>query len=95
MPTLKLGPLLDDKPVRLTIELPAQVHRDLAAYAEVLGRETGQAVEPAKLIVPMLARFMATDRAFARHRRSDVRRSTAPRSNRAQQHGADRNESAR
>jgi hypothetical protein len=70
MPKLKLGTILDDKPVRLTIELPAAIHRDLVAYADALGRETGQgAVEPAKLIGPMLARFMATDRAFAKTRR--------------------------
>jgi hypothetical protein len=66
---LKLGAILDDKPVKLTIELPAQVNRDLTAYADVLGRETGQMIEPAKLIAPMLARFMSTDRAFARSRR--------------------------
>jgi hypothetical protein len=66
---LKLGAILDDKPVKLTIELPAQVNRDLTAYADVLGRETGQMIEPAKLIAPMLARFMPTDRAFARSRR--------------------------
>ena len=67
---LKLGPLADDRPVKLTIELQAPVHRDLVAYAEVLGRETGQTVsDPAKLIGPMLARFMATDRAFARARK--------------------------
>lgn len=70
MSKLKLGPLADDKPVRLTIELPAAVHRDLVAYAEVLGGETGQAVEPAKLVAPMLARFMATDRGFAKARRA-------------------------
>jgi hypothetical protein len=69
---LKLGPLADDKPVRLTVELPATTHRDLVAYAEVLGRENGQAVEPGKLIAPMLARFMATDRGFAKARRSSV-----------------------
>ena len=56
--------------MKLAVELPAAVHRDLVAYAQVLARETGQgAVEPAKLIAPMLARFMATDRAFARLRR--------------------------
>ena len=66
---LKLGPLADDKPVRLTVELPAAVFRDLAAYAEVLGRETGQAVEPTKLVAPMIARFMTTDRAFAKSRK--------------------------
>ena len=69
MTKLKLGPLADDKPVRVTIELPAAVHRDLVVYAEALGRETGQAIEPVKLIAPMLARFMATDRAFAKARR--------------------------
>jgi hypothetical protein len=67
---LKLGTILDDRPVKLAIELPAQVNRDLIAYAEVLGRETGQTIEPAKLVGPMLARFMSTDRAFARSRRA-------------------------
>ena len=67
---LKLGLLLDDKPVRLTVELPAHTHRDLAVYADALAAETGQATEPAKLIGPMLARFMAADRSFARAKRS-------------------------
>jgi|TARA_A100001391_G_scaffold205466_1_gene207569 hypothetical protein len=67
---LKLGPIVDEKPVKLSVELPAAVHRDLVAYAEVLGRETGQTVrEPAKLIAPMIQRFMATDRAFTKARR--------------------------
>lgn len=70
MAKLKLGPLFDDKPVRLTVELPAGVHRDLVAYGQVLGAETGHVVDPAKLIAPMLARFMATDRAFASARKS-------------------------
>jgi len=69
MAKLKLSAVPDDKPVKLSVELPAAVHRDLVAYAEVLGRETGQVLEPAKLIAPMLARFMSTDRAFLRARR--------------------------
>ena len=70
MTKLKLGPLADDKPVKLTVELPAAVHRDLVAYAEALGHATGQIVsDPVKLIVPMIERFMATDRAFAKARR--------------------------
>lgn len=70
MAKLKLGAIGDDKPVKLTVELPAATHRDLVTYGEVLARETGQgAIEPAKLIAPMLARFMATDRAFAKLRR--------------------------
>ena len=41
------------------------------AYAEVLARETGQPVaDPVKLIVPMLERFIATDRGFAKARRA-------------------------
>jgi hypothetical protein len=69
---LKLGATADDKPVKLTIELPAAIHRDLVAYGNALGRETGQGVvEPAKLIGPMLVRFMATDRAFAKLRRTE------------------------
>jgi hypothetical protein len=64
---LKLGAIADDKPVKLTIELSAALHRDLVAYGQALARETGEGpVEPAKLVGPMLARFMATDRAFAK-----------------------------
>ena len=71
MAKLKLGAIADDKPVKLTIELPAAVHRDLLAYAEILASESGQSGhDPAKLIAPMLVRFMATDRAFARSRRA-------------------------
>ena len=70
MSKLKLSHFADDKPVKITVELPANVHRDLVAYAEVLSRETGQAIsDPSKLIAPMLARFMATDRGFGKARR--------------------------
>jgi len=70
---LKLTAIPDDRPVKLTIELPAAVHRDLVAYADVLGRQTGQKLDPTKLIVPMLVRFMSTDRAFSRARREKQR----------------------
>lgn len=70
MTKLKLGPIVDDRPVKVTVELPGPLHRDLLAYAEVLARETSQPVsDPVKLIVPMLERFMATDRGFARSRK--------------------------
>lgn len=71
MTKLKLGPIADDKPIKATVELPAELHRDLVAYAEILGRETGHApADPLRLIVPMLERFISTDRAFAKARRS-------------------------
>ncbi|MDX3925939.1 MAG: DUF2274 domain-containing protein [Shinella sp.] len=71
MTKLKLGPIADNKPVKVTVELPATLHRDLTAYAEVLALETAQPVsDPTRLIVPMLERFIATDRGFAKARRA-------------------------
>lgn len=67
MTKLKLGDLAESKPVRLTIELPASVHSDLEAYGRVLAGDGAQPVPPARLIAPMLERFMATDRAFRRY----------------------------
>ncbi|TKA97108.1 DUF2274 domain-containing protein [Cereibacter changlensis] len=70
MTKLKLGPIVEERSFKVTVELPGPLHRDLLAYAEVLARETGQPVsDPVKLIVPMLERFMATDRGFARSRK--------------------------
>ena len=70
MPKLKIAALPDDKPVKVTVELPATVHRDLVAYADILARQSGQPVsDPMKVIVAMLARFMATDRAFTKARK--------------------------
>lgn len=67
MAKLKLGPIAEDKPVKVTIELPAPLYRDLTRYAEILGREAGQSsTDPLRLIVPMLERFIATDRGFAK-----------------------------
>ncbi|MFZ2872683.1 DUF2274 domain-containing protein [Zavarzinia compransoris] len=77
MTKLKLGPIEDDRPVKATVELPASLHRDLVAYAEALGRHTGQPVsDPLKLIVPMLQRFIATDRGFAKARNARPASST-------------------
>ncbi|WP_439575054.1 DUF2274 domain-containing protein [Phreatobacter sp.] len=69
MAKLKLGPLPDDKPVKVTVDLPASLHRDLAAYAEILARESALPVtDPVRLIVPMLQRFIASDRGFVKAR---------------------------
>ncbi|WP_336966572.1 DUF2274 domain-containing protein [Sphingobium aquiterrae] len=69
MTKLKLGPLTDEKPVKLMVEMPATLHADLALYGKLLADGT-DAIEPARLIVPMLQRFIATDRGFAKARRS-------------------------
>ena len=69
MTKLKLGPLPDDKPVKVTVELPAPLHRDLIEYGRLLAEGGNPPVEPTRLIVPMLERFIATDRGFAKARR--------------------------
>ena len=59
MAKLKLSPIADDKSVKVAVELPASLHRDLIAYAEILGRESGQPqTDPVRLIVPMLERSL-------------------------------------
>lgn len=69
MPKLKLAAIEDAKPIKVTLDLPASVHRDLVAYAEIFACESNQPInDPVKLIAPMLAQFMATDRAFAKSR---------------------------
>ena len=72
MTKLKISGVQDDKPVALRVKLPAAIHHELISYAEILKHESGKPVDPASLIVPMLTRFMATDRAFARARRKQL-----------------------
>lgn len=71
MTRLKLSDLTDEKPVRLTIEVPARLHRDLLAYGTALNNgEAKGAPPPERLIPPMIERFIATDRSFAKGRRA-------------------------
>jgi hypothetical protein len=66
---LKISAIDDDKPVTITIKLPAAVHRDLEAYAGALGRSDGRPIDPISLVTPMLIQFMAGDRVFRKIRR--------------------------
>ncbi|WP_080507349.1 DUF2274 domain-containing protein [Rhodopseudomonas palustris] len=72
--------ITDDRPEKSTFELPASIHRDLVACAEVLSKEkTGQSIaDPAKRVRPMLERFMAADRAFGIARRTMQSSSETP-----------------
>ena len=73
MARLKLSGIEDDRPVKLAIELPAALHRDLVAYGEAIAlQEGGKPVEPVKLVAPMLQRFIASDRGFAGVRRGRI-----------------------
>ena len=73
MAKLKIDNVDDDKPVTSSIKLSAAIHRDLVDYAEAVKRAGGKVVDPASLVAPMLKRFTATDRAFARARRKSNR----------------------
>lgn len=65
MSKLKFGPIATEKPAKVTVELPAALYRD----AEAFGREHGQAIAaPKTLIVPMLERFISSDRGFSKIR---------------------------
>ncbi|PDT43875.1 hypothetical protein CO661_32565 [Sinorhizobium fredii] len=46
MTKLKLSAIPDDKPVMITIELPASVFRDLWTYAAILARDGGEPSPP-------------------------------------------------
>jgi hypothetical protein len=68
---LKLEDLTDEKPVRLTVEMSARLHRELLAYATALnGGDAKGAPTPERLIPPMIERFISTDRSYAKTRRS-------------------------
>lgn len=71
MTKLRLGPITEEKPVKLTIELPGALMRDLADYGAVHAKATGLAapLPPEKLIPPMIERFIAGDREFSKQRR--------------------------
>ncbi len=75
MTKLKLSAIPDDKPVKLTIELPAPVFGNLQAYSQILAHNAGDDAtppDPAKLIAPMLQRFMATDKGFRKEKRAEA-----------------------
>ena len=70
MTKLKLDDVIEDKPVKMTIEFPAAVYADLLDYAAVISDGKTEAMpKPEKLVVPMISRFMATDRVFSQARR--------------------------
>lgn len=66
MTKLKLGPIVEDKPVRVTIDIPSALFEDMRLYGKLLAGD-GVAIEPARLVVPMLQRFVATIECLRRH----------------------------
>ena len=71
MTRLKLSDVADEKPMRLTIEVSARLHRELLAYGAALnGGDAKGAPPPERLIPPMIERFIAADRSYAKGRRA-------------------------
>ena len=72
MSKLKISSLQDEKPIRLTLDIPARLHRDLLAYSTILAREEGEkTASPEKLIVPMVERFIKSDTVCARFKNAN------------------------
>jgi hypothetical protein len=76
MMKLKLGPIPDDKPVRMTITLSAELAALLRTYADAVGSGNSNPVTVERIVPHILERFIRTDRAFMRTRRH-VAHSTA------------------
>lgn len=70
MAELKLPKLPDRTPVKLTINLPPDLHRSLSDYAAIYNDTYGQTETLAELVPHMLAAFLASDRGFAKARTS-------------------------
>lgn len=64
-------PLAEEKPVKVTLEIPGSLMREIGDYAIVDAKLTGLAapLPPARLIPPIVERFIASDRENSKQRR--------------------------
>lgn len=71
MTKLRRGPIIEEKPVKLTLELSGELMRDLKAYAAVHAKlmDLAAPLPPERIVPAMIGRFMATDREFGKQRR--------------------------
>ena len=69
MPELKLGRLPDRKPVKITINVSAALHKKLHSYAEAYRAAYGEDEKVNELIPFILDQFLDGDRGFAKARR--------------------------
>ncbi|MBB6427920.1 DUF2274 domain-containing protein [Sphingopyxis sp. JAI128] len=71
MTKLRLGPVAEEKPVKLTLELPGWLMREIMDYARVHARlnALGAPLPPERILPAMIDRFIAGDREFSKQRR--------------------------
>lgn len=65
-PKLKIGPLPDRTPVKVTVNVEPALHADLQMYAELYDEAYGQRAKAAELIASMVQSFLAGDAALKR-----------------------------
>lgn len=68
--TLRLGPLPDRTPVRMTLSIDPDLAVALADYAEIYRATYGTEEKPEALIPAMLVAFLASDTGFKRARKA-------------------------
>ncbi len=66
---LKVGPIRDRAPVKLSIACEPELHDDLVAYADVHAHVYGKPVTITELIPSMLKTLIDSDAGFKRARR--------------------------
>jgi hypothetical protein len=71
--TIKLRPQEPEIPERkVRLRLPGRLAADLDDYRSLYARAHGQEIELSGLIEGILEQFLASDRAFQRHRRANT-----------------------
>ena len=68
--SLKLGPIPDRNPVKMSIALPPDVHDALSDYAAIYKRDYGTEASIGNLAALMIEKFLNGDMAFKRARKS-------------------------
>lgn len=68
--SLKIGAVPERKSVRITLSLPPDIHAMLADYAAIHEAEFGKKTPAGELAVLMIERFLNSDAAFRRARKS-------------------------
>jgi len=70
MTRISLADIAAEKPVKLTVEMPAKLYRDLQDYCIALNQGAATGVPPPERVIPaMIERFIASDRSYARQRK--------------------------
>lgn len=67
---IKLDPLPDRTPVRMTLSVSPELSAALSDYAEIYETTYGKPEKPEALIPHMLEAFLASDNGFKRARRA-------------------------